>query len=140
MKYLLGCLLLIGCAQPTQVITNVNTPSKIIYMGGVIRCYGTQDCRLIQDADHTPLNVLGARASGEWIIIDYMPVKKVISLTVTADETFVAQDIECGPSVGMERASIRCYGYKDNVYQQLYPEDLVSGSGNLWFVGLMEVE
>lgn len=136
MKYLILSLLLLTSCAPRQ---HREPQKEIIHLAGTIRCYGFNNCALISDNDHHPLNVVSSEASGDYLVVDFPPnITGVVSFLVTPDETLSQYGITCGSSVGFNRAVIRCYGYKYGVWQPFRAIDLAIPNANIWFYGVME--
>lgn len=150
---LIVSLMQIGCATQREdgaIVRNPNNDSlteeepktKIVHIAGTLRCYGFNDCSLIEDADHTPLNVTQGRSSGDWLVVDFAKAKRVISFVAGPDESLALLGVTCGASVGLDRANIKCSGQReDGTREQFRAHDIAAvPNSNIWFYGVMEYE
>lgn len=86
--------------------------SKLQIYGGV--CVNTAGTwAFLNDASHTFLNFTSAVTSSNRLRINYPTVGKVISMTVTPDETYAQNGISMGASVGLSFANITMF--RDNI-------------------------
>ncbi len=86
--------------------------SKLQIYGGVcINTAGTWS--LLNDASHTFLNFTSATTTSNRLRVNYPTVGKVISFICTPDETYAANGISVGASVGLSFSNL--YLYRDNI-------------------------
>ncbi|MBE6572991.1 MAG: hypothetical protein E7652_01190 [Ruminococcaceae bacterium] len=116
---------------------------KIVYVAGVIRNSG-DGWQLIEDDKHAPLNCksVSVNESKGSISINYsdLNIKKVITFTVTPDETLSSMGYTCGASVGIDHTDVYIYREKLGIILEKNPNKVVSSNGNLWFSGMFEIE
>lgn len=63
----------------------------------------------ISDSEHDKIGFTTVTSYTNGLIIKYPHVKKILSFTITPDETFAKNGITCGASVGMDSATIKIY-------------------------------
>tara|TARA_R110000822_G_scaffold46670_3_gene124189 strand:- start:7065 stop:7853 length:789 start_codon:yes stop_codon:yes gene_type:complete len=86
--------------------------SKLEIYGGV--CVNTAGVwSLLNDASHTFLNFTSATTASNRLRVNYPTVGKVISFICTPDETYAANGISVGASVGLSFSNL--YLYRDNI-------------------------
>ena len=86
--------------------------SKLQIYGGV--CVNTAGTwALLNDASHTFLNFTSATTTSNRLRVNYPTVGKVISFICTPDETYAANGISVGASVGLSHSTL--YLYRDNI-------------------------
>tara|TARA_R110002072_G_scaffold200977_1_gene358676 strand:- start:6141 stop:7424 length:1284 start_codon:yes stop_codon:yes gene_type:complete len=91
--------------------------SKLKIYGGVcINTAGTWS--LLNDASHTFLNFTSATTTSNRLRVNYPTVGKVISFICTPDETYAANGISVGASVGLSHSTL--YLYRDNIVDYVY--------------------
>jgi hypothetical protein len=112
----------------------VKNQSKIVTIGGTIRNAG-DGWHLLDNNGHNPLNITGVNTTDEAVVIFYDTYEKVISFSVTPDETMTSEGFTVGASVGFDRAVISIY---DKDHQLINPMDYINGSGNIWISGMFE--
>ena len=71
---------------------------------------------VISDADHEPINISSIAQDAGSIALGYahLDVDKVVSLTVTPDESFASSNITFGSSVTKGTAYVKCYTQEHN--------------------------
>lgn len=109
MKRLLSTLVLICLMIPVVALGGAlqGEPDRNYrIVAGVIRNVGA-GWYLIDDKDHRPQGISSITAQGNNIRIQFNFVStRVGTLVVTPDETYIGLGVQCGASVGMDRAII----------------------------------
>lgn len=70
------------------------------------------------------------------LVLKGIDTNRVVSISVTPDETMVALGIDCGPSGGGTTTRIRCYD-RDGTKVPAYSLDLYGPTTNLWITWVM---
>ena len=111
-------------------------------VSGVLRNSG-EGWQLIEDRSHSSLNCNSVYSvdSAGFITVDYSGInaKSVISFIAVPDESFAKDGYSCGASVGLEYSNIYLYRNIDGINEEVEASELVSETGNFWFIGIFEV-
>jgi len=108
--------------------------SEYCFIGGTIRNSG-DGWYLLDNDGHEPLNILKVETTDKNIIIYYTGYSKVISFSVTPDETMGAEGYTVGASVGLDHTIINVY---DKDHNLINPYDYINGGGNIWISGMFK--
>lgn len=118
------------------------SPENIRIVAGVIRNTG-DGWQFIENEKHGVYNCTGVSVNKDKgsINIEYSGIeaKKVISFTVSPDETFSSLGYTCGASVGLEHAEVYVHKSSSGLITEVNPDKIISESGNFWFIGVFEV-
>lgn len=98
---------------------------KYKLVAGVIRNTGS-GWALISDASHRNVGITGVSQSSTAITITYDTALRVVSVIAIPDETYAAQGLEAGTSVGLSSTVIQCYRPGDGL------GDYVHHNGTTW--------
>lgn len=123
-------LVMFGLFVPyTQADTSIKN------VAGTIRNLGS-GWYVLQDRGHTSINITGVDVDDEKIILRHeIGANRVISFSVTPDETMVKEGYAVGISGGINYSWIYIY---DKSGQLVKPVDYVNRSGNIWIYGLLQ--
>jgi len=108
--------------------------SEYCFIGGTIRNVG-DGWFLLDNDGHETLNIIKVETTDKNIIIYYTEYNKVISFSVTPDETMAGEGYTFGASVGLDNAVINVY---DKDHNLINPNDYINGGGNIWINGMFK--
>ncbi|WP_230137683.1 hypothetical protein [Peribacillus frigoritolerans] len=103
-------------------------------LGGVIRNLG-DGWFFIEDDVHQMIGIKEITQDNEKVIIKYSEKNKVISTTVTVDETMAAEGYTVGASVGKGETWIFIYDKYNNL---INPSEYKNAMGNIWIHGIFK--
>lgn len=125
-------LLIIVILLFTIVFLFLKKPDEeYVFIGGVIRNTGN-GWVLLDNEGHEPLNIINVETTNGAIIIYYSDYDKVITFSVTPDETMAAEGYSMGASVGLNKAIISVF---DKDHNLINPNNYSNSSGNIWISG-----
>lgn len=132
-------LLLMG-ACPKVFTDNLvfEKQQKYKMVAGTIRNTG-DGWEVLTDTGHEPLHVSSVTNDSLKITIHHsFKAKKVVSFTITPDETYMKEGMKSGASVGLDKTVVFLSREGEKVY--LNPNSVVNSKGNFWFQGIFIVE
>jgi hypothetical protein len=131
---LLAAAISIGTSAgpPIQYTTTATTPPTM-YMSGSVRCTAGV-WSVLSDTAHSPYGITGVTSSSTWVRVAHDPIVHVGSVQVTADETYVQDDVTVGASVGLTYTELRFaqHGVAVN------PANICTAYSNVWVTGWAE--
>ena len=93
------------------------------------------------DEGHGNKNIRTVKGLGDSVVIEYSFIaKKVISLIAVPDETYSANGITVGSTVGVQLSKMHFYRLKSGEIQPIGSDEACFESGNIWIYGIFEVE
>lgn len=106
-----GVDLVAGAAKQAELLKALSFSENADYrvVAGVIRqASNGSGWQFINDADHTPMNVVSITQNSSFITINLgFTAKKVLSFIVAPDETYARMGLVCGASVGLSTVGIQ---------------------------------
>lgn len=119
----------------------ITTERPIRLVSGTIRNRG-QGWELLNDAGHRPAGISAVITRDDHIEIQHsVGAVRVSSFQVTPDETYAAQGLRVGISVGLALSRIYLYtgaGCATAPAAPAAPAAVAATNGNLWITGLLE--
>ena len=144
MKILIAASLLIAIAGTAISIFGQMQVSKLAdnkVVAGTIRSMDENGWFVLNDKNHTPINIARIEIVGSKILIHYTFTASTIhSFIVTPDETLAASGFFLGAAVHKDYAAITLSQVNKNGSPELVdPSAIRSEFGNIWIHGLFSV-
>lgn len=118
-----------GEGAPPALVSAATSPHTM-YLSGTVRCTaGTWAA--VNDTAHHPYGITSVTSSSTWVRVAHATIPAVGSVQATADETYVADDVTVGASVGL--SYIELHFAQGGV--PVAPSSVCTAYSNVWLTG-----
>jgi len=120
------------------VKASVDTSDQEI-IAGVIRSEDEQGWYVIDDPDHTSINIQSVKAEDGLILVTYSKeFGRIHTFIATPDETFAKEGYQVGASVDRDKARILVFKMVQGETVPIDASTIRSKWGNIWLYGVFE--
>jgi hypothetical protein len=121
----------------TRIVTTEDG-TRLAIIAGALRNTGT-GWHVIDDTGHEPSGITGLIQQADHLEVQHaVGAVRVVSMTVTVDETYAGTGLRVGASAGKTLSRIYLYAGADGS-PAVDPATVCATNGNLWISGLLQL-